>query len=67
MDKTFSYPYSFLLVVCLLFSQEGKKELKYSLVTDLPWCKTKWLLTAKINKISPVLDLLINYIKILPY
>ena len=60
MDKKFSYPYSFLLVVCLLFSQEGKKELKYSLLTDLPWCKTKWLLTGKINKISPVLDGLIN-------
>ena len=56
MDKKFSYPYSFLLVVCLLFSQEGKKELKYSLVTDLPWSKTKWLFTGKINKINQVLD-----------
>ena len=52
MDKKLSYPYSFLLVVCL---------------TDLPWCKTNWLLTGKINKISPVLDGLINYIKTLPY
>ena len=58
--------------ICIAINDRCLRKQVNSLVSDHPWCTTKWSLTGrwsltgKINKISVILDRLVNYIKILP-